>query len=47
MVRNPRGAATGIRLLLLALLVLIFPLQWMIAVVLAAAFVEWCHYLAV
>lgn len=44
---NPRGAATGIRLLLLALLVLIFPLQWMIAVVLAAAFHEWCHYLAV
>lgn len=47
MVWNRRGAATGIRLLLLALLVLVFPLQWIVAVVLAAAFHEGCHYLAV
>lgn len=47
MVWNHRGVASGIRWLLLALMVLVFPLQWIVAVVLAAAFHECCHYLAV
>ena len=34
-------------LILLALTVLILPLQWIFAVILAAAFHEFCHYLAV
>lgn len=42
-----REAASGIRWVLLSLMVLVFPLQWIIAVILAAAFHECCHYLAV
>lgn len=34
-------------LILLALIILILPLQWVTAVILAAAFHEWCHIFAI
>jgi hypothetical protein len=39
-------AVSGGILILLALMILILPLQWVTAIVLAAAFHEWCHILA-